>query len=80
MKTKLLAAAAALVSPVQLTIAELQDKVDDSATTVFPPDLVLSAWGNWVVLCIILLVGSKAVSDAKEAKELAQQATHTPKT
>ena len=80
MKTKLLAAAAALVSPVQLTIAELQDEVDDSATTVFQADLVLHAWGNWFVLLIILLVGSKAVSDAKEAKELAQQANHTPKT
>lgn len=69
MKAKLLAAAAALVSPVQLTIAELQDKYDESNVTAFQLDLVIGAWGQWFVLLIILLVGSKALADMKDAKE-----------
>lgn len=69
MKAKLLAAAAALVSPVQLTIAELQDQYDESPVTTFQADLVIGAWGQWVVLLIILLVGSKAISDMKQAKQ-----------
>lgn len=30
----------------QLTIAELQDAADTSLTTMFQPDLLISAWGG----------------------------------
>lgn len=71
-KSTLLAVAAAIVSPVQLTVAEFQDKYDTSPTTAFQPDLLIGAWGQWFVICIILFVGSNAVKDAKEAKDILQ--------
>lgn len=76
MKVKLLAIAAAIISPIQLTIAELKDKYDESATTVFQPDLVISAWGSWLVISISLLVGANALLAAKEAKQMIEDQTN----
>lgn len=72
LKGVLMAAGAALIGPFQLTIAELQDKFDESKTTAFQPDLIIGAWGSWVVVVIMLMAGSKAAADAKEAKDLAK--------
>ena len=73
MKAKLLALLAGLASPVQLTIAELMDLYDESPTTVFQPDLLISAWGTWIVLAIVIFTGAQAVQDARDAKRTLEE-------
>ena len=73
MKAKLLALLAGLASPVQLTIAELMDRYDESPTTVFQPDLLISAWGTWIVLAIVIFTGAQAVQDARDAKRTLEE-------
>jgi len=71
MKPLILAALAGIVTPLQLTIAEFQDKYDESTTTAFQPDLVIGAWGTWIILCVMIFVGAPALQKQKEVlKEL----------
>lgn len=57
----------------QLTIAELMDLYDESPTTVFQPDLLISAWGTWIVLAIVIFTGAQAVQDARDAKRTLEE-------
>lgn len=73
LRPTLLALGAAIISPIQLTIAELADMVDDKTTTVFQPDLLVSAWGQWLVIAILLFTGTDALTTAREAKKTLEE-------
>lgn len=41
-----------------VTLEELADRVDDSATTVFQPELLIQAWGQVLSAAFIALLAS----------------------
>jgi hypothetical protein len=65
-KSKLFLAIAAAGTAAQLTIAELQDMYDDSAVTTFQPDLLIQAWGAWLMTAIAITIGLKRLDNIDE--------------
>lgn len=56
------------VGPLQLTVAELQDKYDDSPTSQLQPDLLIGAWGGAVVLFFVILAGQRINNEIRDLK------------